>query len=600
MPRRPLISAIALLWGAAAASSAWGLGFGTAPQSTVLGAALDLAIPLYVEHGEVITPGCVSAEVRIGDRQLPKGAVQTQLSGQGSRQMLHVRTVQSVNEPVVSVLLNAGCSAAVQRSFVVLADPQPIPAVPASALAEAPAARVPLVAESKPAAPTAVRKKSSAAHLASAPHSGDASSRRRPDATRTAPSRHAPRLQLDAAEAALPSSAAAAGAARVAEDNRIALLAARSAALAAQQAASAASRRLDEMNAELHQLRDEAAAQQATTLQLRERLAAAQQPPALTQALVVLLALLGAATAGLAWRLRAARREQRSAWHQLAAQPTPSALQPLDTMPDPAEPAQASAAQAPSPGTAMGGMDAVTDDAALIQLQPMRLIEDSPLEQPLAVEDLIDLEQQAEFFIMLGQDAAAIDLLVSHLRTTGGTSPLPYLKLLEIYKRGADRKAYERTRGRFNRRFNAYAPQWDAVQEQAMSLLDYPLVTAALQAVWARPLDAMAELQTLLFRKNDAFELPAYHDLLVLYALARDLHSTDDSTPTGVDVLLPLLHGPDETRLTEALISSFSVFDTGMPDDRPTAPVDLDLNDFPPATETRHAGQAQTGIVLSS
>src|SRR6185369_12997803 len=74
----------------------------------------------------------------------------------------------------------------------------------------------------------------------------------------------------------------------------------------------------------------------------------------------------------------------------------------------------------------------------------------SPPPRPVSAEELIDLEQQAEFFVVLGQDEAAIDLLVGHLRDSGGTSPLPYLKLLEIYRRRGERESYERTRERFN------------------------------------------------------------------------------------------------------------------------------------------------------
>ena len=126
---------------------------------------------------------------------------------------------------------------------------------------------------------------------------------------------------------------------------------------------------------------------------------------------------------------------------------------------------------------------------------------------------------------MLGQEDAAIDLLVDHLRNTGGGSPLPYLKLLEIYRRRGDRDAYERTRDRFNHRFNAYAPDWDADLQHGRSLEDYAGVLPRLQQVWPRPLDAMAELEALLFRKSrgDLFELPAYREVLFLYSLARDL-----------------------------------------------------------------------------
>jgi hypothetical protein len=193
----------------------------------------------------------------------------------------------------------------------------------------------------------------------------------------------------------------------------------------------------------------------------------------------------------------------------------------------------------------------------------------------VSIEELIDLEQQAEFFVVLGQDDSAIDLLVEHLRHTGGGSPLPYLKLLEIYRRRGDRDAYERTRGRFNHRFNAYAPQWDSDLAHGRSLEDYAEVLPRLQQVWPRPLDAMAELEALLFRKSrgELFELPAYREVLFLYALARDLYDREAAVTGNVDLLLPL-GAPGEAAPGPA---PRGAADESRHDDRPTAPVDLDL-----------------------
>jgi hypothetical protein len=161
----------------------------------------------------------------------------------------------------------------------------------------------------------------------------------------------------------------------------------------------------------------------------------------------------------------------------------------------------------------------------------------------VSVEELLDLEQQADFFIALGQEDAAIDLLMSHLRSTGGLSPLPYTKLLEIYRRQGDRDAFERIRARFNRRFNAYAPDWEAGPMSGRALEEYPQAMQELQAHWPQPLDAMAVLEAMLFRKNAAhelFDLPAYKDVLLMYAIARDLWQQGGSSQQSVDVLLPL------------------------------------------------------------
>ncbi|HSM21801.1 MAG TPA: hypothetical protein VK876_06295, partial [Rubrivivax sp.] len=199
----------------------------------------------------------------------------------------------------------------------------------------------------------------------------------------------------------------------------------------------------------------------------------------------------------------------------------------------------------------------------------------------VSIEELIDLEQQAEFFVVLGQDDAAIDLLVEHLRQTGGVSPLPYLKLLEIYRRRDDRDAYERTRSRFNRRFNAYAPDWHADLKAGRSLEDYPRVMGWLQHVWPRPIDAMAELEALLFRKDggELFDLPAYAEVLFLYALARDVLDHDTVATGSVDVLLPL---NDDTNGEQTVPQPFvAAYPPQRPsaasDDRPTAPIDFDL-----------------------
>ncbi|MFN5155423.1 MAG: FimV family protein [Betaproteobacteria bacterium] len=211
----------------------------------------------------------------------------------------------------------------------------------------------------------------------------------------------------------------------------------------------------------------------------------------------------------------------------------------------------------------------------------------------VSIEELIDLEQQAEFFLVLGQDEAAVDLLVEHLRTTGGGSPLPYLKLLEIHRRHGDHEAYERTRQRFNHRFNAYAPEWGVDMTTGRSLEDYVGVIPRLQQVWARPLDAMAELEALLFRKSrgELFDLPAYREVLFLYALARDLLDRSAVDTGSVDLLLPIRdledEGPgDVNGSAPPLELEHDAFKDTMPpeDSLPTAPLDFDVTNSDRAT----------------
>jgi pilus assembly protein FimV len=229
-------------------------------------------------------------------------------------------------------------------------------------------------------------------------------------------------------------------------------------------------------------------------------------------------------------------------------------------------------------------------ESAVLKTQPLSAAHrDAPQAvRDVSIEELIDMEQQAEFFVVLGQDEAAIDLLVDHLRGTGGSSPLPYLKLLEIYHRRGDEASYERMRDRFNHRFNAFAPPWGVDLGHGRDLAEYPGVLPRLAQVWPRPLDAMAELEALLFRKSrgDLFELPAYREVLFLYALARDLLDRQAAGAGDVDLLLPLADGSENSSTSPApfLMQETPVNPGGRDgDERPTAPVDFDLSAPAPA-----------------
>ena len=189
----------------------------------------------------------------------------------------------------------------------------------------------------------------------------------------------------------------------------------------------------------------------------------------------------------------------------------------------------------------------------------------------------IDLEQQADFFIALGHDDAAIDLLMAHMRSTGGGSPLPFLKLLEIHRRRDQRESYERTRVRFNQRFNSVAPDWESDPKVGRALDAYPLALGRIQRAWPSPLDAMAELEALLFRRGpgaELFDLPAYQELLFLYQMARDLHQAENHGGAGdVDVLLPIGGRSAPVAAAEGIIVLRPEFNDGKP-----LSLDLDLS----------------------
>lgn len=274
-------------------------------------------------------------------------------------------------------------------------------------------------------------------------------------------------------------------------------------------------------------------------------------------------ATMPAAMSGLAAPVVAKAPELRP---RLADAPTPAA-------------GPAVGAPAATPAAAAAALSPAAPLAAMAEppLRPAEMTVAGHPARAVSVEELFDLEQQVDFFLVLGQTEAAVDLLVSHIRGTGGNSALPYLKLMEVYRQQGDAESYERTRKRFNQRFNAHAPEWAAGLSGGRALDDYPEVLGRLQRVWSTPLDALAELEALMFRRSrgELFDLPAFREVLLLHAMAVDLHERSPMSASKVDILLPLGEevGTGNTAPLPHLVASLLPAAAPEPSAPPSAPM---------------------------
>ena len=587
-----------------ASQQVWALGFGRAVSDAVLGQAFSFTVPISVDPGERFGLDCMSTQVYYGEAELLSNAIRTDLQ-RGTADntwIVKITAVAPVSEPIVEIAISAGCERRFTRRFSVFADPPTLGTTAAQLPVVAPArtSQAPKSATSGDAATATAPSTGSVFGNAYAAHRGasgaaggrpkvvrkgptmalanelvappaaapsarhvvvDAGSARKPGPRVAAPAPAetprlvldpgVPHLKLDMEEPIVPPSAAGSGA-----------------TIGLSELDDPDARKLKALEDSIQAVKQQSQAQQQQAAALKAQLADAQSRGDWLPWLFGLLAVAVAAIAALAWKLRQQNRIAHSDWFnqsQLGALPpaaTPAeaavAAPPVASAPAPLSDLRAPAPAAVAIDDDFGdlpviddgdarGLHVVADQSATRPLDrqamaAMMAPEAAPRE--LSVEELLDLEQQADFFIALGQEDAAVDLLMSHLRSAGGQSPLPYTKLLEIYKRQGDRSAYERTRARFNRRFNAYAPDWDTGPSAGRSLEDYPDTIAVIEAAWPSPIDAMAILEGLLFKRDDTselFDLPAYRDVLVLYSLARDLwqHGGGQSG-TAVDVLLPL------------------------------------------------------------
>lgn len=601
-------------------SGAHALGFGRLPTTATLGQPLDISIPIRLDANEDLSSECIKAEVHYADSRQQSGVVNVRLDQAvpgATERVLRITTNTRVDEPFVTVDVTAGCIGKVSRSFTLLADPPLVTAEAPVAIAPPPPASpapAPARAVASPAPERAPAASSSAAQVTEGTPTPRRTARppRRAPSTASVGAAPAPRV----AQAARPSAPAPAAAdaarlsltpleqgARVASPSAAASAAqAASAASAAAEAASAveaaasARERVEQLEAALARLRTETAQAQQSVQGLQARLQSAEQSR-FSNPLVYALGAAGALLLGALiwlWRQREQERQQHAWLVSSHARDTGSGAD-VDTeeaiafAPHDRPTTQAGAfISAPTPLTPPPSAPGAFDPLATVVLRGPSGLQAQPAKREVSAEELIDLEQQAEFFMVLGQEEAAIDLLMGHLRSTAGTSPLPYLKLLEIYKKRGERKEYERTRERFNSRFNAYAPSWETDLLEGRSLEDYPAVLDQIMTLWQQPERVLETLQATLVRPedesedgSDSFDLPAYRELMLLYAVARDHteNPAESSAQEAVDLLLPL----DDMPVLERLMSTTPV--TAQPSARPPLHVDVPLDLESPASD---------------
>jgi hypothetical protein len=166
---------------------------------------------------------------------------------------------------------------------------------------------------------------------------------------------------------------------------------------------------------------------------------------------------------------------------------------------------------------------------------PSTLVESG---RSVATEELLDLQQQVEFFISLGQADQAVDVLKAHLADSDAPSPLAYLDLLKLHHELEHREDYESVRNVFNAKFNGNAPTFDRYSTSRRGLARYETALSRIQALWPRPA-VLKLIERSIFRshpddQSEVFDLEAYRELLLLYGIAREVIESNSGESAGV------------------------------------------------------------------
>lgn len=550
----------------------------------VLGRPLDIRVQAILAPGEEAADICLSADVLYGETKLSPGAVRATLqrATPDAQASVRVQTSVVIDEPVVTVLVRAGCTAPFTRRYVLLADPisEPAAATAMAAAGGVPAAprapsAGPLPAVSAlggnalpssnarttdggsavpgaadPARAAAQRSARASARLPAAASANRASSVvRKPAAAQPPP--NAPRLQLDAIDLSLAIerdpvlklSLSLLSEPASSEDTRAAAGLLWQSINASPEDILRDNTRLQALSAEVSALRDAQTSSQTTVSELTSRLEASRQ----WQWLVVALgALLGLALVALLWLWRRLKARPHFAdneewWAQAKAlnsgvhnpaQPRSAAesssllnrdLPPVpNTSPSKLRPPSLSAQFNDSRSPDVEDSTPVPLAGAQADFAPSQSVSRS-----LATEELFDIQQQADFFISLGEDEQAIQLLRDHIAESQVPSALTYLDLLKIYHRQGRQEEYEQVRTDFNRLFNAGAPAFEQFSDEGRGLEFYERALGRIQALWPEP-RVLDVIEQSIFREagdpqSEVFDLEAYRELLLLYALAKEM-----------------------------------------------------------------------------
>ncbi len=583
-----------LLLGAAFQSFA--LTIGRPSGNAWVGKPLDLVVPLELDRSDAGDGLCLEADVRQGDTRVEDKRVILSLDPGPSPDAprVHLRTTRAIEEPVITVKLTAGCVTKSTRQYVLLADlPEPPPVVASPARpALAPAANATGGArdQSAPLAPSRPARvaRAQAGQVAGSSNGAEAVSEAAPPPRkRVAPAPVMPKPNPAVAEAvpkppssttrtqtavapASPADAAKEGKPRlqveplspepvtqVAPKPALASPepedpARRVQAQSPPQPVSAATaeqnqrdaERMKEMESALTSLREQSAQTQRQLLEMRGELAQAQASRYRNPLVYGLLALIALALIALALLWRAARRAHASAWWGADEQgPGGDAARPV-------LPRRGELLEEEDEADDEAGSAARADVSGLRSAQGLRVTAlpaglgasafDRGQVRQVNAEELFDVQQQSEFFVSLGQHEQAIGVLREHIAANPGTSALAYLDLLGVLHLLGRRDDYAALAREFGHKFNAQVPDFENYSAEGRSLEHYRDALARIMERW--PSQGTAELiEEFVFRKPDShdesFDLPAYQELLLLYAVARDL--SEYAGPWAVPVHVP-------------------------------------------------------------
>jgi pilus assembly protein FimV len=150
-------------------------------------------------------------------------------------------------------------------------------------------------------------------------------------------------------------------------------------------------------------------------------------------------------------------------------------------------------------------------------------------------QEMLDVRQQADFFMTLGQHEEAIGLLEASIRESEASNPLVYLDLLKVLHTLSRKPAFDHYRSEFNAIFTGRVEAYATFGQPGNALDAYPQICGEISELWGSDTTVDFLEQCMVRRPEDApelyFDLDAFRDLILLHAVASriSLKSASDS-----------------------------------------------------------------------
>lgn len=545
-----------------ASTCGFALTLGRVRGAAIVGKPLDVSVAVQSSADDDLSAACIDADVYFGDTPLERSRVNisVQPGAQPDSRLVRLTSDASVDEPLVRLVLRTVCNTKTSRTYVLLSDVLSDTAMPASASVASPAvtqAERPAIA---PAAATVVAKEG---------------------AVKSTSKVH-PALKL------VPATPGA-GAAVAAKTGRAANLSAtamedlqrRVDEIAKWQANSnlaedvqKSEARAKAMEADIKGLQAVAAKNQQSI----EMVAAAVESNssqnhvtaiayALGAVLLMCLAGLvyvatrkGASGLGAApwWSGQEDRANTppasvatsgRASAHAplVAAESRPAKLQPTPVVEQEASPTATSHPVVTLPVASSAAADAsasadISSIAAFNNLSASRARTGARQDfshsgpgnlKSINTREMLDVRQQAEFFMALGQHDEAVRLLESNIKGSNDYNPLVFLDLLKIFHTLGRRTEFESYREEFNAQFTGRIPSYADFLLEGNGLDAYEDICEQIVVLWPSEYTVDFIEQCLVRLPEDdpeqGIDLEAFRDLLLLYGVLKRLDQGYDS-----------------------------------------------------------------------